>query len=196
MEIIQSSLDKSMMVRPIARDGRVVGILFYENHSKKNYVTAIFVTLLIIVSAILGFKFGIGVFLAGVALAGFLFWKSTMKSRLNDESSGIKYLPEQITEIKVLDEQSCTAAAKSLGGTLSGAAIGGALFGGAGAVVGAIASGNKISKEEVIYLGMKFTDGNWVLTKAIVDDTLSGKINRNNIQAILALTPIKQSAPF
>ena len=50
---------------------------------------------------------------------------------------------------------------KTAGGSLGGAAVGGLLFGGFGAVVGAVAGGNNLS--EFNSVTVKFTDGEWVV---------------------------------
>ena len=54
---------------------------------------------------------------------------------------------------------------KSMGGSLAGAAVGGALFGGFGAVVGANASGNNIVKinYDTATTTIRFVDGEWVV---------------------------------
>jgi hypothetical protein len=54
---------------------------------------------------------------------------------------------------------------KSMGGSLAGAAVGGALFGGFGAVVGASASGNNITKIDcdTATATIRFVDGEWVV---------------------------------
>jgi hypothetical protein len=50
---------------------------------------------------------------------------------------------------------------KGMAGSLGGAAIGGVLFGGFGAVVGAVATGNKI--EDFKNIAVKFTNGDWIV---------------------------------
>ena len=54
---------------------------------------------------------------------------------------------------------------KSMGGSLAGAAVGGALFGGFGAVIGANASGNNIVKinYDTATATIRFVDGEWVV---------------------------------
>jgi hypothetical protein len=53
---------------------------------------------------------------------------------------------------------------KSTGKSLVGAGVGGVLFGGAGAVVGAVSAGNLVS--EFIDIAVKFTDNNWIVLSA------------------------------
>ena len=50
---------------------------------------------------------------------------------------------------------------KRAGGSIGGAAVGGLIFGGAGAVVGAIAGGNEVSDYKNAFV--EFTDGNWIV---------------------------------
>jgi hypothetical protein len=70
-----------------------------------------------------------------------------------------KYLAGDIVSIQY--NGASFVGTKGAGGSLGGAAVGGVLFGGSGAVVGAIASGNNI--EQINNLAIKFNDGEWAV---------------------------------
>jgi hypothetical protein len=74
----------------------------------------------------------------------------------------VRYTADQIETVSVLGTD--RVGTKGAGGSLGGAAVGGLVFGGAGAIVGSIAGGNKI--EEFKNICIMFTDGEWVVVSA------------------------------
>ena len=70
------------------------------------------------------------------------------------------------------------------------------MLGGAGAVVGSIASGNKQLKEQIVRVGVKFEDTNWVVLQMQIDETMMGQVNKSNLKLLLEMTASKQIAPF
>jgi len=64
---------------------------------------------------------------------------------------------------------------KNMAKSLTGAAVGGALFGGFGAVVGSNASGNKIKKIDCAKIAIRFNDDQWVVMM-IEEDEIIKKI--------------------
>jgi hypothetical protein len=99
----------------------------------------------------------------------------------------ISYRSEQIEKVKVFDTNQVET--KGMGGTVGGAALGGILFGGAGAVVGALAGGNNTS--DFNNVAIKFTDGEWVVLSA------EGNLARNpQYQNLIKLAGSKNESPF
>ena len=75
------------------------------------------------------------------------------------KDSRSSYTADQIEKVQVMGID--RVGTKGSGGSLGGAAVGGVLFGGAGAIVGSVAGGNKV--EEFTNVVIKFTDGEWVV---------------------------------
>lgn len=111
-------------------------------------------------------------------------------------NSGLKYYLKDIQEVKVLDNDTALTSHKDGSTSLASAAVGGALFGGAGAVVGSVAGGNKIHREQTIQVGVKFVDGNWVVLSAKIDDSMLGQVTKSNVEILMQMTSSKQVAPF
>jgi len=116
-------------------------------------------------------------------LGGLLAWainQSTADSRL-------RYTAEQIEKVQMLGLD--RVGTKGTGGSLGSAALGGAIFGGVGAVVGSIAGGNEI--EEFKNIAIKFTDGEWVVVEAE-----KGKKGEIELQNLLKLAGTKNECPI
>lgn len=76
------------------------------------------------------------------------------------------YYANDIAKIQVLSHGQTFNMKNNTLGTLSGAAVGGILFGGSGAIVGAIASNNKeVIFDEYKLICIKFHDQSWVTIK-------------------------------
>ena len=88
------------------------------------------------------------------------------------------------------------ASEKKTIGSLGGAGLGGVLFGGSGAVVGALASGNKIKKEKDVSLGIAFKDKNWVVIEFTMNEEFLGKVHHSIYMELLEATSKKQKRPF
>jgi outer membrane lipoprotein SlyB len=68
---------------------------------------------------------------------------------------------------------------KGTAGTLAGAALGGILTGGVGAIVGSMAHGNKIETFSSTEMAFEFNDGNWIVVKFANtnDEDIIGSLN-------------------
>jgi len=97
---------------------------------------------------------GIGIMFAA-SLGYVILHKSNHETIVNEKIHTIK-------TIKPIDDNKMIH--KGAVGTLGGAAAGGVLFGGAGAVVGALASGNKKILNFSTF-GIEFEDGEWVVAE-------------------------------
>jgi 5'/3'-nucleotidase SurE len=78
----------------------------------------------------------------------------------------------------------------------AGAAIGAVVLGGVGAVVGSVSSGNKTTIEQIINIGIKLKDSNWVVVTANVNDSIVGKAEKKAVNDLLEMTRKQQQAPF
>ena len=179
----------------LSRDhtGRLVGIYF----AKGNSFFSVAIALVGLIASFLLLIF-MDIFTAVVIFILFaaMFLNSIGREKRKDESGGIKYSLDEIESIKILDDISMMANEKNAVGSLGGAAVGGALFGGTGAVVGAISSGNNLTKEQVVNLGIKLTDKNWVVVRFEINQTVLGKANKIVLENLLEATAKKQECPF
>ena len=87
---------------------------------------------------------------------------------------------------------------KGTAGSLAGAALGGILTGGAGAIVGGLASGNKIETFSSTEMAFEFNDGNWILVKFANtnDEDLIGRINNLLINTLKKRFAQSIKSPF
>lgn len=197
MEIFQGTISSDYKCRPYLEDEKPTGLLFYKKNSlEDDFFTYILITigigLCFFVWYILSFKY----FLIAFAIFIAVFVANSIRERNVNELEGIKYSIKDISEVKVLENDTMSSFSKSGATSLAGAAVGGVLFGGAGAVVGSIASGNNNFKEQIVRVGVRFEDTNWVVLQMQIDDTLMGKVNKSNLDILLSMTSSKQLAPF
>lgn len=73
------------------------------------------------------------------------------------------YSVNDVTNFKVMNPNVQKVSTKGAVGTIGGAAVGGLLTGGFGAVVGGLASGNNIETFSTTDVALEFADGNWVV---------------------------------
>jgi len=73
------------------------------------------------------------------------------------------YSVNDVKNFKVMDPNVHKVGTKGAMGTVGGAAIGGLLTGGVGAVVGGMAGGNTIKTFSNTDIALEFNDGNWVV---------------------------------
>ena len=105
---------------------------------------------------------------------------------------------DNVIEFKVLDEDSKPIQETSALGKAGGAVVGGLLTGGAGAIVGAMISGNKTKKDIKINLGFKLKNKDWfVLTISADDkDDWYGKFSKAMLEEMIKRFATKSEAPF
>ena len=116
---------------------------------------------------------------------------------VNNRVTSYVYRLDEITDVKIIEKTTMMATEKKTMGTLGGAGVGGALFGGAGAVVGALSSGNNIRKEKDTSLGIGFIDKNWVVIEFTTNtDTVVGRLYLHALNELLEVTSSKQEKPF
>lgn len=196
MRVFQGTISSEYNCRPLMENNRSIGLLFYKTNNSSKSIAAFAVMIGLLLSVFLGFKFNFFEFLITAAVSVGLFIFFSIFDRRNDEAEGIKYPISQISEVKVLDNETIASYAKSGSSSLAGAAAGGVLFGGAGAIVGSIASGNTQLREQTVRVGVKFADANWVVLESKIDATIMGKVNASNLKIFLEMTALKQAAPF
>ncbi len=175
------------------KSDKVIGIYF----AKENNFLPVFIALIgVIVSlVILIYGNGLFAFLSVITFTlAFIFSTAIVKKR--EEASGIKYPLDQIDSLKIIDNASMMASQKSTTGSLGGAAVGGVLLGGAGAIVGAISSGNNLTKEQVVNVGIKFKDKNWTVVRFELNETTLGKVHKTVLTRLLESTSQQQECPF
>jgi hypothetical protein len=105
---------------------------------------------------------------------------------------------DDVIEFKVLDEDSKPIQETSALGKAGGAVVGGLLTGGAGAIVGAMISGNKTKKNLKINLGFKLENKDWFILTLDIDDQedWSGKFDKAMLEEITKRFAVKSEAPF
>ena len=196
MRVFQGTISSEYNCRPLMESNRPIGLLFYKTNNTTNLITGFALVLGLLLSVFFGFKFNFIAFLITASFSVGLFIFFSISDRGNNEADGIKYPISQISEVKILDNDTIASYAKSGSSSLAGAAVGGVLFGGAGAIVGSIASGNTQLKEQTVRVGVKFADANWVVLESKIDATTMGKVNASNLKIFLEMTASKQAAPF
>jgi hypothetical protein len=105
---------------------------------------------------------------------------------------------DDVIEFKVLDEDSKPIQETSALGKAGGAVVGGLLTGGAGAIVGAMISGNKTKKNLKINLGFKLENKDWFILTLDIDDQEDwiGKFDKAMLEEITKRFAVKSEAPF
>ena len=105
---------------------------------------------------------------------------------------------DDVIEFKVLDEDSKPIQETSALGKAGGAVVGGLLTGGAGAIVGAMISGNKTKKNLKINLGFKLENKDWFILTLDIDDKEDwiGKFDKAMLEEITKRFAVKSEAPF
>jgi hypothetical protein len=105
------------------------------------------------------------------------FWKN---------KTVLSYSGNDVKNFKVMDPSVQKVSSKGTAGTLTGAAIGGVLTGGVGAIVGGMAGGNKIETFSSTELAFEFNDGNWVVIKFANtnEDEFVGRVNNLTINLL------------
>ena len=105
---------------------------------------------------------------------------------------------DDVIEFKVLDEDSKPIQETSALGKAGGAVVGGLLTGGAGAIVGAMISGNKTKKNLKINLGFKLENKDWFILTLDIDDQedWSGKFDKAMLEEITKRFAVKSETPF
>ena len=197
MEIFQGTISNDYKCRPFVKNEKPIGLLFYKKtHAQEDAIVYFLLFFAISMSIVIWYKFSFGAFLFALCLSFGCLATYTIIDKKKSEQKGIKYLIKEIKEVKVIDNDTMSSFAKSGANSLTGAAVGGLLFGGAGAVVGSIASGNKNLKEQIVRVGVKFEDENWVVLQAEINETIMGKVNKANLKLLLEMTSSKQLAPF
>ena len=98
----------------------------------------------------------------------------------------MSYTGADVKTFKVMDPNVQKVSTKGTAGTIAGAAVGGILTGGVGALVGGMASGNKVETFSSTEIGVEFNDGNWAMVKFANtnDDDFTGRINNLIITAL------------
>tara|TARA_B110000503_G_C6818671_1_gene277994 strand:+ start:45 stop:518 length:474 start_codon:yes stop_codon:yes gene_type:complete len=85
-------------------------------------------------------------------------------------------LQNDIKQCKMVSDSDTVISKKTMGGTLAGAAVGGLLTGGAGAIVGGMASGNKHSNIRKSQFAVEFNDGEFIVLELYSKGDMVGKI--------------------
>jgi hypothetical protein len=105
---------------------------------------------------------------------------------------------DDVIEFKVLDEESKVIQETSSLGKAGGAVVGGLLTGGAGAIVGAMISGNETKKDFKINLGFKLENKDWFVLTLAEDDknSMGAKMMQAVVTIIIKRFATKSEAPF
>lgn len=104
---------------------------------------------------------------------------------------------DSVLEVKELDNQHNSAGTKSMLGTVGGAAVGGLLTGGIGAIVGGMASGNNVEKSSLTRIGIKFDEGTWAVIEVDTSSsTMVGRLNKGTVEAVFKKFSSKTICPF
>ena len=194
MKISQGTIPHDYECRPFEVDGRPAGLLFYKD--KTSVTAAVLTTVGLCISFYIWHISNIKAFAVSVIVVFTTFIFEVIWSREKNEKTGHKYFLKDIVEVKVLGDDTVISDYKSGLSSLSTAAVGGVLAGGVGAVVGSVAGGNKILEKNIVQVGIKFSDSNWVILRANIDETMYGQVQKDNLKAILEMTSSKQQAPF
>ena len=105
---------------------------------------------------------------------------------------------EDIIEFKVLDENSKLIQESSAMKKAGGAVVGGLLTGGAGAIIGAMISGNKTKKDLKINLGFKLKNNDWFIATLQEEDknSMVAGMNKIVVEEVIKRFAAKSEAPF
>ena len=197
MEIFQDSFSSKYDCSLLVEDKLTIGFLFYKKATNiETIILFLIFSFFTVISLLIWYKFNFELFLIVVVFFfGSLFIYIKFDNKKNHKN-GVKYLLNDISELKIIDNETIQRFSKSTTSSLTGAAVGGLLFGGAGAIVGSITSGNKNLKEQLVRVGVKFIDGNWVVLQLLINETMIGRINKKNLELMLEMTKSKQLVPF
>jgi hypothetical protein len=105
---------------------------------------------------------------------------------------------EDVIEFKVLDENSKSFKTSSALKKTGGAVVGGLLTGGVGAIIGAMISGNKTTKDLKINLGFKLKNKDWFIATLDIEDkeSFTGGMEKSVIEEVVKRFSTKSEAPF
>jgi hypothetical protein len=100
----------------------------------------------------------------------------------------LSYSINDVKNFKVIDPNVQQVGTKGALGTIGGAAVGGLLTGGIGAIVGGLAGGNNIETFSTTDVALEFNDGNWIVVHFdnTNDKDITGRLNN------LIITTLKQ----
>lgn len=196
MEVMQGTIDIGTKCRTFLENKKHAGIVFYKENTFLTGLLNFIISITIFVCLYIGFKFGFKYFIFSSCSSLLLLIIYTQIQKKIDEKDGRKYFIDEIDEVKILDNQSLSSYSKSQSGTLAGAAIGAVVLGGVGAVVGSVSSGNKTTIEQIMNIGIKLKDSNWVVVTANVNDSIVGKAEKKAVNDLLEMTSKQQQAPF
>ena len=108
------------------------------------------------------------------------------------------YSVGDVKNFKVMDPNVQKVGTKGVMGTVGGAAVGGLLTGGVGAIVGGMAGGNSIKTFSTTDIALEFNDGNWVVVH--FDNTnnedIVGRLNNLIIDTLKQELAQKAANPF
>ncbi len=98
----------------------------------------------------------------------------------------LSYKATDVKNFKVLDSNVHKIGTKGTAGTIAGAAVGGILTGGIGAIVGGMASGNKVETTSTTDCALEMNDGNWIVVHFANtnDEDFIGRCNNAIIDAL------------
>lgn len=105
---------------------------------------------------------------------------------------------KEVSEFKILDENSKSIKTTSALKKTGGAVVGGLLTGGVGAIIGAMVSGNKTKKDLKINLGFKLKNKDWFIATLDIDDkeSFTGGLEKTVIDEVMKRFAVKSEAPF
>jgi|TARA_B100000929_G_scaffold280238_1_gene258060 hypothetical protein len=105
---------------------------------------------------------------------------------------------KDVKDFKILDENSKTLRSTSGLKKAGGAVVGGILTGGIGAIVGAMISGNKKTKNLKVNLGFKLKNKDWFIASISTEnkESLTGGLTEGILKAIVKRFAEKTEAPF
>ena len=108
------------------------------------------------------------------------------------------YSVSDVKNFKVMDPNVQKVGTKGAIGTVGGAAVGGLLTGGVGAIVGGMAGGNTIKTFSTTDIAIEFNDGNWVVVHFdnTNDDTFVGSLQNVIIDILKQELAQKATNPF
>ena len=111
-------------------------------------------------------------------------------------SKGIIFSANDVSDFKLIDPEQQHVSTKGIGGTLGTGAIGGLMFGGAGAVLGGLAGGNKVKQFGKTHVALQFSNNDWVVIEYDTSDGVVGWTSKLLIEAWQKRYAEKQDNPF
>ena len=85
-------------------------------------------------------------------------------------------LQQDIKQCKMISDSDQVVSSKGMGGTLAGAAVGGLLTGGFGAIVGGLATGNGHKNVRKAQFAVEFNDGEFIVLELYSKGDMLGKV--------------------